>query len=303
MSAPTNPPQHRGSISSSTNNTISAGRGSAYTTNSKGSGKGGTLSRLKSFSQGMGFLHFQTDADEANSISTNQKKNTKSKLELFVVCRFECLNTDDQKILRSASIIGFRFSRYVLYGILSKNLKSEMYSSLKSLEKHNWIRLSDKNESEYVFNHDILHDTIYDLTPSSDREQTHLAIAEYIEEVYTDDAAQFNTLRLHYSLCNPLKALEYSTRTSLYLLQETKTKIDFDLILTMDWDNQALTEAMCPPQHLKKVRRLAEFFRQYSDTVVPDPYYGGAAEFERVLDLVEDGVQGLVAHCRVAVGR
>ena len=72
----------------------------------------------------------------------------------------------------------------------------------------------------------------------------------------------------------------------------------FDLILTMDWDNQALTEAMCPPQHLKKVRRLAEFFRQHSDTVVPDPYYGEAAEFERVLDLVEDGVQGLVVHCR-----
>ena len=34
------------------------------------------------------------------------------------------------------------------------------------------------------------------------------------------------------------------------------------------------------------------------DREVPDPYYGEAAEFERVLDLVEDGVQGLVAHCR-----
>lgn len=32
--------------------------------------------------------------------------------------------------------------------------------------------------------------------------------------------------------------------------------------------------------------------------VVPDPYYGEAAEFERMLDLVEDGVQGQVVHCR-----
>ena len=72
----------------------------------------------------------------------------------------------------------------------------------------------------------------------------------------------------------------------------------FDLILTMDWDNQSLTESMCPPPHLKKVRRLAEFFREHSDTVVPDPYYGGAEDFERVLDLVEDGVAGLLAHCQ-----
>ena len=28
---------------------------------------------------------------------------------------------------------------------------------------------------------------------------------------------------------------------------------------------------------------------------VPDPYYGGAAGFEEVLDLVEDGARGLLA--------
>ena len=79
------------------------------------------------------------------------------------------------------------------------------------------------------------------------------------------------------------------------------TEHDFehhDLILTMDWDNQSLTESVCPPAHLKKVRRLAEFFQQNTDTVVPDPYYGGPQDFERVLDLVEDGVQGLLAHCQ-----
>ena len=76
----------------------------------------------------------------------------------------------------------------------------------------------------------------------------------------------------------------------------------FDLILTMDWDNQSLTERMCPPLHLKKVRRLAEFFRTHTDTVVPDPYYGGPEDFERVLDLVEDGVDGLLAHCQRRLG-
>ena len=76
----------------------------------------------------------------------------------------------------------------------------------------------------------------------------------------------------------------------------------FDLILTMDWDNQALTESLCPPAHARKVRRLAEFFQRRSDTVVPDPYYGGPDEFERVLDLIEDGVEGLMRHCRQRLG-
>ena len=77
----------------------------------------------------------------------------------------------------------------------------------------------------------------------------------------------------------------------------------FDLILTMDWDNQSLTEALCPPGHIGKVRRLAEFFRHSSETVVPDPYYGGPEGFERVLDLVEDGVDGLLAHCQRLIDR
>ena len=70
----------------------------------------------------------------------------------------------------------------------------------------------------------------------------------------------------------------------------------FDLILTMDWDNQALVEQMCPPQHQRKLRRLAEFFQNNDSPVVPDPYYGGAQGFEHVLDLIEDGCDGLLQH-------
>jgi 4a-hydroxytetrahydrobiopterin dehydratase len=46
----------------------------------------------------------------------------------------------------------------------------------------------------------------------------------------------------------------------------------------------------------RKVRRMAEFFQSHADTVVPDPYEGGAAGFEQVLDLLEDGCQGLLSH-------
>jgi protein-tyrosine phosphatase len=69
-----------------------------------------------------------------------------------------------------------------------------------------------------------------------------------------------------------------------------------DLILVMDWDNLALVEDECPPQHLPKVRRLAEFCLSSDAPVVPDPYYGGAKGFDDVLDLVEDACEELIKH-------
>ena len=72
----------------------------------------------------------------------------------------------------------------------------------------------------------------------------------------------------------------------------------FDLILAMDWDNLALVQDLCPPQYLSKVRRLTEFCQQFDSPVVPDPYYGGDAGFEPVLDLVEDACDGLLMHVK-----
>ncbi len=76
----------------------------------------------------------------------------------------------------------------------------------------------------------------------------------------------------------------------------------FDLVLAMDWDNLALLEEACPPSQpaRRKLRRLTEFVGHDSAhagaQVVPDPYYGGPAGFDAVLDLVEAACDGLVAH-------
>jgi protein-tyrosine phosphatase len=70
----------------------------------------------------------------------------------------------------------------------------------------------------------------------------------------------------------------------------------FDLILAMDDDNLALLRADCPPQHRHKLGRLTQYCQHHKTPVVPDPYYGGGNGFERVLDLVEDACEGLLAH-------
>ena len=69
---------------------------------------------------------------------------------------------------------------------------------------------------------------------------------------------------------------------------------EFDLLLTMDWDNRALLEERCPAQHIHKIRGFAEFLQTSPASVIPDPYYGGDAEFEHVLDLIEDASEGLM---------
>ena len=69
---------------------------------------------------------------------------------------------------------------------------------------------------------------------------------------------------------------------------------EFDLLLTMDWDNRALLEERCPAKYVHKVRGLAEFLQTSQATVIPDPYYGGYQGFEHVLDLIEEASEGLM---------
>ncbi|TSE27058.1 Low molecular weight protein-tyrosine-phosphatase YfkJ [Tepidimonas thermarum] len=96
---------------------------------------------------------------------------------------------------------------------------------------------------------------------------------------------------------------QHHARLRGYVLEDLRARQlssdDFarhDLLLAMDWDNLALAEAMCPPPHRRKLRRLTEFCRRHDSPVVPDPYYGGADGFEHVLDLVEDACDGLLDH-------
>jgi protein-tyrosine phosphatase len=69
---------------------------------------------------------------------------------------------------------------------------------------------------------------------------------------------------------------------------------EFDLLLTMDWDNRTLLEERCPAEHQHKVRGFAEFLHTTQASVIPDPYYGGEQGFEQVLDLIEEASDGLL---------
>lgn len=69
----------------------------------------------------------------------------------------------------------------------------------------------------------------------------------------------------------------------------------FDLIVTMDEDNFRFVRGMdSDGRYGGKIFSFVEFLREESAHEVPDPYYQGAEGFERVLDLLEDGCQGML---------
>lgn len=72
----------------------------------------------------------------------------------------------------------------------------------------------------------------------------------------------------------------------------------FDLLLAMDRSNLSTLLQRAPSAQRDRVRLFLEFAPDQETAEVPDPYYGGGAGFERVLDLVEAASRGLIAHLR-----
>ena len=70
----------------------------------------------------------------------------------------------------------------------------------------------------------------------------------------------------------------------------------FDYVLAMDSDNLGNLARICPDEHAGKLQLFLDYSARYRGQEVPDPYYGGDAGFARVLDMIEDGAQGLLAH-------
>ena len=72
----------------------------------------------------------------------------------------------------------------------------------------------------------------------------------------------------------------------------------FDYVLAMDQGNLAALSRICPSGREDRLRRFLEFAPKADLREVPDPYYGGPGGFETVLDLVEEGSQGLLDDIR-----
>jgi len=68
----------------------------------------------------------------------------------------------------------------------------------------------------------------------------------------------------------------------------------FDLIIGMDDANiSGLKNKARSQEHLDKIKKMTDYCTGIDANEVPDPYYGGEAGFEYVIDLLEDACEGL----------
>ena len=72
----------------------------------------------------------------------------------------------------------------------------------------------------------------------------------------------------------------------------------FDLILAMDEDNYEILQLKAPEDARERIVMMMDFASRPSERSVPDPYYGGDEGFARVLDMLEDASDGLIAHLK-----
>ena len=78
---------------------------------------------------------------------------------------------------------------------------------------------------------------------------------------------------------------------------------DFDLILAMDRENFSDICYLDPEgQYRDKVKLMCDFCTNHSLKEVPDPYYGGEAGFNLVIDLLLDACVGLLTYVRQEIG-
>ena len=72
----------------------------------------------------------------------------------------------------------------------------------------------------------------------------------------------------------------------------------FDYVLAMDRANLADLRRICPADAQQRLHRFLDFSPELEGRDVPDPYYGDRRDFAQMMDLIEAGSRGLLAHIR-----
>ena len=135
-------------------------------------------------------------------------------------------------------------------------------------------------------------------SPTAEGVFRHQVEAAGLADRFTIDSA--GTHGYHVGEPPDTRTVAAARRRGYDLSQQRARKVDasdfatFDHVLAMDRDNLLLLAAACPPAHAHKLGLFMAFASNSASDVVPDPYYGGAAGFDTVIDYAEDASAGLL---------
>jgi low molecular weight protein-tyrosine phosphatase len=77
----------------------------------------------------------------------------------------------------------------------------------------------------------------------------------------------------------------------------------FDMVLAMDRANLAHLRTIAPTRCKEKIELLLEYGDKFHGKDIPDPYGGDTKAYEKALDMIEDGCQGVIELLRVTAAR
>ncbi|MEL6354687.1 MAG: low molecular weight protein-tyrosine-phosphatase [Cyanobacteria bacterium J06627_28] len=135
-------------------------------------------------------------------------------------------------------------------------------------------------------------------SPSAENIMNHLLVARGLTEQISCDSA--GTSGYHVGSAPDRRMTLAAQRQGITLTgssrQFTKRDFeDFDIILAMDESNYRDILSMDLDQRFEhKVKLMCDFCQDHSDKEVPDPYYGGEAGFDYVIELLTDACEGLL---------
>jgi class 3 adenylate cyclase/tetratricopeptide (TPR) repeat protein len=139
-------------------------------------------------------------------------------VEGIIMSRLDTLDETSRTILRLASVVGLRFQQPIVEYVLGASAAArEVRRSLQHVERAGLIRLEHSAPvPEYLFEHGLLQQTIYESVPFANRRELHRRVGQYLEEHYSDSLdAYLELLSFHYvNSTDKSRAFLYATKAA-----------------------------------------------------------------------------------------
>jgi protein-tyrosine phosphatase len=129
-------------------------------------------------------------------------------------------------------------------------------------------------------------------SPTGEGVLRHLAVKRGLAERVR--IASAGTHDYHVGDCPDPRTLEHARKRGYDLSAQRAMQVrrehfnEFDYILAMDRSHLRMLRALAPPGAKARLGLFLEASARWRGEDVPDPYYGGVEDFERVLDMVEE---------------
>lgn len=173
--------------------------------------------------QSAGLINVSGPECEVSSNFANASEvDIPNSLEGVIVSRIDRLKPDQQRILKTASVIGREFSISLLQNLHPGDAEAALDRMIDALLAEDIVRrTSREDQREFTIKHAILRNVVYELLPFAQRKDMHARVAALIErDQASDQQPYYAELAMHWERAEQIKkALEYLEKAAALALE------------------------------------------------------------------------------------